>query len=111
MADNAKQAWNDVGERFASLGTRLSDRYRAAGATGENAAQETQRKMEEAAKDIGEQLTRAFNALSETIRDEHAKRDLREAVNSIGEAVGVTMTEAGEAVRRRVGSSDDGPAG
>src|SRR6185436_5037660 len=46
MADDAKQAWNDVGERFASLGNRLSDKYRESGSGGEPGAAETQRKLQ-----------------------------------------------------------------
>ena len=44
MAD-AKEAWNDVGERFASWGKRVSERYREAGTTGEEAAREAQHKL------------------------------------------------------------------
>jgi hypothetical protein len=101
----AKQAWNVVGERFSSWGTRLSARYKEA-APGDEDAKETQRKIEEAAREIGEQLTRAFNALGDTLRDEDAKRDLREAVGSIGDAIAATVNEAGDAVRRRTGSNE-----
>ena len=29
MADTSKQAWNEVGSRFSSVGKRLADRYQA----------------------------------------------------------------------------------
>ena len=138
MADDAKQAWNDVGERFASLGNRLSDKYRESGSGGDSDAAETQRKLQETAKEVGEpdaaetqrklqetakevgdQLSRAFDALGATIRDEEAKADLKRALNAFGDALGATFDEAGHAIRRTVGSSgetppakpDDPPAG
>jgi hypothetical protein len=108
MTDDAKQAWNDVGERFASLGKRLSERYREAGPSGEADARETQRKLEDAAKEVGDQVTRALDALGATIRDEAAKADLKQALNAVGEALGATFDEAAEAIRRTVRSKDEG---
>ena len=99
--DNAKQAWNDVGERFSSLGRRLSDHYREAGGTGRPTVEGSQRKIEEAAREIGNEIGRAFTAFGETINDDDAKKDLRRAVSSIGDAVTVTVSEAGKAVRGR----------
>jgi hypothetical protein len=112
MAQNAKDAWNEVGERFASLGRHLSDHYREAGpgATGPGADQkDTQRKLEEAARQIGNQLDRAFSAIDGTLRDAEAKKDLREAVGAIGSAVSATIDDAGSAIRRRGGSDETWP--
>ena len=109
MADDAKQAWNDVGERFASLGNRLSDKYRESGSGGEPDAAETQRKLQETAKEVGDQLSRAFDALGATIRDEETKADLKQALNAFGDALGATFDEAGHAIRRTVGSSGETP--
>ena len=78
---DAKQAWNDVGDRFSSLGKRLSDNFRETGTDGADAG-ETQRKLEETAKEVGAQINRAFDAL------------------------GATFDEAGKAIRRTVSSDD-----
>ena len=107
MADDAKQAWNDVGEHFASLGKRLSERYREAGPSGEADARETQRKIEDAAKEVGDQLSRALDALGTTIHDDAAKADLKQALNAVGEALGATFDEAGQAIRRTMRPKDD----
>jgi F0F1-type ATP synthase membrane subunit b/b' len=109
MADDAKQAWNDVGERFASLGKRLSQRYRELGADGEPGAREAQRKLEDAAKEVSDQISRALDALGTTIGDEAAKADLKQAVSAVGHALGTTFDEAGQAIRRAVVSKDEGP--
>ena len=102
---DAKQAWNDVGDRFSSLGKRLSDNFRETGAEGADAGA-TQRKLEETAKEVGAQINRAFDALGATIRDEEAKTDLRQALNAFGDALGATFDEAGRAIRRTVSSDD-----
>jgi hypothetical protein len=108
MAESAKEAWNEVGERFASWGRRVADRYKdTQSATGET-AQETQRKLEEAAHQLTDQLNRAFTALGDTLRDEQAKTELKDAVRALGDAVGVTVAETGEVIRRKVGSHDPG---
>jgi hypothetical protein len=107
MADDAKKAWNDVGDRFASLGKRLSERYKESGPSGEANARETQRKLEDAAKEVGDQISRALDALGTTIHDDEAKADLKQAMNAVGEALGATFDEAGQAIRRTVRSKDE----
>jgi hypothetical protein len=109
MADDAKKAWNDVGERFASVGKRLSQRYREMAPSGEAGAREAQRKLEDAAKEVSDQITRALDALGTTIGDEAAKADLKQAVTAVGHALGTTFDEAGQAIRRAVGSKDEAP--
>ena len=106
MTDSAKEAWNDVGDRFASWGRGVADRYRSAQSAGADTAEETQRKLEQAARDLKNELTRGFTAVSETFRDDKAKKDLMDAVSSIGDAITATVNEAGEALRRGSSSSE-----
>lgn len=100
-----QQAWNEVGERFASWGRHVADRYKETGATTKEAGKETQRKLEDAARDVTDILDRAFTALGDTIRDEQAKSDLKDAVRALGDAVSVTVNETSEQIRKRVGGS------
>jgi hypothetical protein len=103
MADSAKDAWTSVGERFSSWGRRVADRYKETG--GAETPKETQRKLGEAAQQLGDQPNRAFAALGDTLRDEQDKQDLRKAVGAIGDAVAATVSEAGTALRERLGQS------
>jgi hypothetical protein len=103
------EAWNEVGDRFATWGRRVAERYKeASGAAGE-AAREGQRTLEDAARDVTDALDRAFTALGETVRDDDAKQDLKEAVRALGDAISVTVSETGDQIRRRVGSTGSGP--
>ena len=106
--ENAREAWSEVGERVSSWGRRLSGHYRQAGGAGRETVEGSQRKIEEAAREIGNEIGRAFTAFGETINDDDAKKDLRRAVSSIGDAVTVTVSEAGRVVRGR-GSFDEQP--
>jgi actin-like ATPase involved in cell morphogenesis len=103
------EAWNEVGERFASWGRHLAERYKDTSGPVRESAQESQRKLEAAGRDITDALDRAFTALSDTIRDEQAKQDLKEAVRALGDAVSVTVTETTQRIRQSVGSSGSEP--
>lgn len=101
MADEAKQAWNEVGNRFSSVGKRLADRYQASGARDDATSKETQRKIEEVAREIGNQLDRAFDALDETVRDPETRSDLKIAFGTLGNAISASVNEATEALKNR----------
>lgn len=93
--DRSKQAWDEVGERFSSWARLAAERYRRAG-------EQTQQEVEDAAQGLTERLNRAFTALGDTIRDPEVKQDLARAVKVLGDAVGVTLSEAGEEIRKAV---------
>jgi hypothetical protein len=98
MTDGSKQAWGEVGERFTSLGKRLASNYRT-GETGDASPAETQHKVEDVVREIGNQLGRALDALDETVRDEEARRDLKGAFTALGTAISASVDEATGAMR------------
>ncbi len=100
-----QEAWSEVGERFASWGKHVAERYKDSSGTTREDVQESQRKLEAVAHDVTDVLDRAFTALGDTIRDEGAKNDLKQAMKALGDAVSVTVSEAGDQVRRAVGKS------
>jgi hypothetical protein len=100
-----RNAWEDVSERLTVWGRLVAERYRetepASGAT----TPEDARKLEDTARDLGEQLNRAFTAFGDTLRDEEAKAQLRSAMKAFGDAVSLTVNETADEIRRRVGST------
>ena len=58
MADDAKQAWSEVGEKFATWGRGVADRYREAESTDAGAAKESQRELERTASELMDELSR-----------------------------------------------------
>ena len=105
-ANDAKDAWNEVGERFSSWGRLVADRYKEAETTTVESAREAQHKLEESARELTEQLNRAFTAVGDTLRDPKAKENLKEAVRALGDAVSVTVAETGDEIRKRIGRPD-----
>ena len=99
MAESAKQAWSDVGERFAAWGRQVTERYRATGGTDQGEVEESKRELERAAKDLVDELSRGFTAVADTLRDERSRKDLGEAVRAIGNAITATVDEATSGLR------------
>jgi len=112
MPENSKEAWEDVGERFASFGRLVAEHYKQRGEERSTPTpEEDRRKLEEALATITRQLDQAFTSLGDTFRDPEAKDGLKQAARSVGDALAVTFTEVGQEVRKRVGGSDkDQPA-
>jgi DNA-binding ferritin-like protein len=98
MADDAKQAWTEVGERFSSWGHRVAERYREADKQ-ERTTEEREREVERAAKEIVDELGRGVSAFADTVKDEEAKRELTEAFRSMGDAITATFEEIRDGLR------------
>jgi hypothetical protein len=101
-----RNAWEDVSERLTGWGRLVASRYETA-APSETATTSPSEHKRDAAHDLGDQLNRAFTALGDTLRDEAAKQELRGAMKAFGDAVSLTVNEAAEQIRRRVGSGPD----
>lgn len=106
MTDDAKQAWTDVGEKFASLGRRVADRYKQT-ETPERSEQE--RELERAAKELVDELGRGVSAFADTVRDQEAKEELAAAIKAMGDAITATFEEVRDGLRSSKGS-DEPPA-
>jgi signal transduction histidine kinase len=107
MTDEAKQAWGDVGEKFASWGRRVSDRYKESEHS-EAETEETTRELQRVAREVIDGLSRGVTAVGGTLRDHEATEDLKAAVSAIGDAITATVTEATEAIRSgKSGPSDE----
>jgi hypothetical protein len=108
MTDEAKQAWGDVGEKFASWGRRVSDRYKESEHS-EAETEETTRELQRAAREVIDGLTRGVTAVGGTLRDREATEDLKAAVSSLGDAITATVTEATDAIRSSKKAEDPSP--
>jgi hypothetical protein len=100
----SKNAWNEVGDRFTAVGKRLAGHYDKRSDGG--SAKETQHKAEEVVREIGNQLGRALEAVDDTVRDEEARQDLKQAFNALGSAISSTVEDAATAIR---GPKDEEP--
>ena len=99
MADNSQQAWSQVGEKFSSWGHRVAGHYRDAGEATATSAQDTDQELQRVAKEVVDELSKGFTAVSKTLRDDQASQELGAAFNAIGDAITATVNEARRAIR------------
>jgi hypothetical protein len=109
MSESAKQAWGEVGEKFSSFGRRVADKYREAGPTEKAEADEAERELKRAMKELFDELAKGVSTVGATFKDDQAKKDLSAAVSAIGDAITATVTEATEAIRSKGGSTPPPP--
>ena len=110
MTESAKQAWGEVGEKFSSFGRGVADRYHDAGSTGRTDADEADRELKRAMKELFDELSKGVSAVGATFKDDRAKKDLTEAVSALGDAITATVNEATEAIRSKGGSPPPPPS-
>jgi DNA-binding ferritin-like protein len=108
MADDAKQAWSEVGEKFSSWGHRVAERYRESDKE-ERTTEEREREIERAAKELVDELGRGVSAFADTIKDDEAKKELTDAFRSMGDAITATFEEIRDGLRSNKGSDEPPP--
>jgi hypothetical protein len=96
---DAKQAWDEVGDRFSDLGRALKQRYDANVAWND----EDKQKVNDALRQIGDALDAGFTAIGESMRDPSMRDEMKQAGSAVGSAIAATFdTVAGE-IRKAVG--------
>src|SRR4029079_3499308 len=103
----SKNAWNEVGDRFTAVGKRLAGHYDKRSDGGP--AKGTQHKAEDVVREIGNQLGRALEAVDDTVRDDEARQDLKQAFNALGSAISSTVEDATTAIRGSRGEEPPRP--
>ncbi|HEY7667527.1 MAG TPA: hypothetical protein VIE12_05315 [Actinomycetota bacterium] len=100
---DAKQAWGEVGEKFSSWGRRVADRYHEQGSAGTAKvdADEAEREMTRAMKELFDELAKGVSAVGATLKDREANKELSDAVSAIGDAITATVGEATDAIRSK----------
>jgi hypothetical protein len=109
MTDSAKEAWGEVGEKFSSFGRGIADKYHEAGPTEKAAADEAERELKRAMKQLFDELSKGVSTLGATFKDDQAKKDLSDAVSAIGNAITATVSEATDAIRSKGGTPPPPP--
>lgn len=95
MSD-AKQRWDDVGERFSSLGRRFKERL------DEERSSEAQddEELKDALRRLGDAVDDVLTSVGRTVRDPKVQDDMRSAGRSLGDALAATFDDVGRELRR-----------
>jgi hypothetical protein len=115
--DDAKQAWDEVGDSFSKLGRKISEGYRQLGehrASDPSTATAEGRKegvVADAIRRATGELDRAFTSLGDTLRDDETQEHLRDTSGKLRDALEVTFSAISEEVRRAARSRRPPEAG
>jgi len=94
----AKQKWDEVGDRFTDIGRRIKDRYDASASMGDD----EKAKMNDALRQVGDALDAGFTAIGDSLRDAGMRDELKQAGVAIADALAATFTDVAEEIKRAV---------
>jgi hypothetical protein len=96
MAD-VRAAWNETGDKLSELGRKLKVHYDSQhGGESEQAREE----LTDAARKLGSAVQDAFEAIGTAARDRAVKEDVKQVGQSLAEALGATLGQAADELRR-----------
>lgn len=101
-----RAAWNETGDKLTELGRKLKVHYDAQHG-GEH--EQTRQELVDAARRLGSAVQDAFEAIGTAARDKAVQDDVKQVGQSLAEALGATLGQAAEEVRRAF-SERKGPA-
>ena len=93
----AKDKWDDVGERFGEIGRHLKDRFDASAAFGTD----DRDKVNDALHQLGDALDAGFTTIGETLRDPEMRDEMKRAGSSIADAIAASLRDVSDAIKRR----------
>ena len=93
---DAKQAWDEVGDRFNVLGKHLKERYDANAAFSEDDKQ----KLNDALHQIGDALDAGFTTIGDSLRDPDMRDEVKHAGTAIGDALASTFNTVADEIRK-----------
>ena len=92
----AKEKWDEVGDRFGELGRRLKDRFDANTAF----VGDEREKVDDALRQLGDALDAGFTTIGDTLRDPAMRDELKTAGSSIVDAIAATLRDFSDAIKR-----------
>ena len=92
----AKEKWDEVGDRFGDLGRLLKDRFDANAAFGAD----DRERVNDALRQLRDALDAGFTTMGESLRDPAVLDELKTAGSSIADAIAATMRDVSEAIKR-----------
>jgi hypothetical protein len=101
MDDDSKQAWMKVGLHFAAAGDKLRSHAKAASEAAKNERggdDPDQAAVVDALNTLGKAMNQAVSSLTDAVKDPDVRDNLTNALNSMGEALNVTIADVGDKV-------------
>ncbi len=92
----AREKWDEVGDRFSRLGHELKERFEVNATFGSD-ERET---VNAALRQLGEALDAGFTTIGDTLRDPAMRDELKTAGTSITDAIAATLRDVSDAIKR-----------
>lgn len=92
----AKQKWDEVGDRFSDLGRHLKDRFDVNAAFGSDERE----KVNDALRQLGDALDAGFTTIGDSLRDPAMRDELKTAGSSIADAIAATLRDVSDSLKR-----------
>ena len=92
----ARQKWDEVGDRFSDLGRHLKDRFDVHAAFGADERE----KVNDALRQLGDALDAGFTTIGDSLRDPAMRDELKTAGSSIADAIAATLRDVSDRLKR-----------
>ncbi|HEY5170514.1 MAG TPA: hypothetical protein VIK54_02185 [Acidimicrobiia bacterium] len=92
----AREKWDEVGDRFSDLGRRLKDRFDVNAGIGADERE----KVNDALRQLGDALDAGFTTIGDSLRDPAMRDELKTAGSSIADAISATLRDVSDAIKR-----------
>ena len=93
---DAKDKWDEVGERFGDLGRSIKSRFDANAAFGADERD----KVNDALRQLADALDAGFTTIGDTLRDPAIRDEMKSAGSSIADAITATVQDISDAFKR-----------
>jgi len=106
-AEPRDAAWGRVSEQFATLGENLRRRFEADDPQ-TPPAEGSRESLQDAFRTLGDAAERLATTVGSVLRDPEVQTEAKQAASSLVDALGLTFSQVGGEIRRRVDRSDAG---
>jgi hypothetical protein len=105
MAD-AKAAWDEVGNRFSEIASRVKEQFDARAAYGGPDSA----KVDDAVRTLVRAVDNAFTAIGDTMRDPATRDEVKQAASAMGDAIATTFHDVADEIKTRTTRHDEPPS-
>lgn len=97
---SAREVWAEFGDAFGDIARQFRADYEQVNQTASEGSEKSRRSIQRAVKSIRTALDETARTIGSSLRDPKVRQETEEAGSALLNAVGATLSELGEALRR-----------
>ncbi len=106
-AGRSRQAWAQFADAFADIGRQFRNDYEQASEATSEGTEKAQKSLERAVTGVRTAVETTAKTISESLRDPKVREETEEAGAALLRAVGVSLSELGDVLKRRADSEPE----